>query len=96
MMPGPREIGVNYPCCSAGTRAGPPEDVGGISGYEDFLEAWLDPARSSPDELLLRGRELYLRLPNGVARSKLTNAYFDTTLSTLSTVRSWRIDGSTG
>lgn len=40
----PREVGVKYPRCVAGTRAGPPEDVGGTSGYENFLEAWQDPA----------------------------------------------------
>ena len=28
--------------------------------------------------------------PNGVARSKLTSAYFDTTLDTVSTTRNWR------
>jgi uncharacterized protein (DUF1697 family) len=49
----------------------------------------LDPQRSVPDAFVLRGRDLYLRLPNGVARSKLTNAYFDTTLRTTSTVRNW-------
>ncbi|MBI4952982.1 MAG: DUF1697 domain-containing protein [Myxococcales bacterium] len=50
----------------------------------------LDPGRSPPDELVLRGREIYLRLPNGAARTKLTNAYFDATLATTSTVRNWR------
>jgi hypothetical protein len=39
----PRQIGVNYPRCLAGSRSGPPEDVGGCSGYADFLEAWGDP-----------------------------------------------------
>nr|WP_283193708.1 plasmid pRiA4b ORF-3 family protein [Rhizobium sp. AN80A] len=39
----PREEGVKYPRCIAGKRSGPPEDVGGTSGYADFLEAWLDP-----------------------------------------------------
>ena len=39
----PREEGVKYPRCIAGARSGPPEDVGGTSGYADFLEAWLDP-----------------------------------------------------
>lgn len=36
------EDGVQYPRCVAGVRAGPPEDVGGYSGYAEFLEAWLD------------------------------------------------------
>ncbi|AMK26152.1 MULTISPECIES: plasmid pRiA4b ORF-3 family protein [Sphingobium] len=40
----PRENGTAYPRCVAGRRSGPPEDVGGYSGYADFLEAWLDPA----------------------------------------------------
>ena len=40
----PREAGVKYPRCIAGTRSGPPEDAGGTSGYEDFLDAWRDPA----------------------------------------------------
>lgn len=52
--------------------------------------ASLDPNRSSPDEFAVRGREIYLRLPNGVARTKLTNAYFDSRLATTSTVRNWR------
>jgi len=50
----------------------------------------LDASRSPPDELEARGREVYLCLPNGVARSKLTNAYFDKTLATTSTMRNWR------
>ena len=40
----PREAGVKYPRCIAGTRSAPPEDVGGTSSYEDFLDAWRDPA----------------------------------------------------
>jgi uncharacterized protein (DUF1697 family) len=52
--------------------------------------ATLDPDRSPPDEFAVRGREIYLRLPNGVARTKLTNAYFDSKLGTTSTLRNWR------
>lgn len=52
--------------------------------------AALDPNRSPPDELAVRGREIYLRCPNGIGRSKLTNAWFDTTLGTISTMRNWR------
>lgn len=51
--------------------------------------AALDPARSSPDAFEVRGREIYLHLPNGMARTKLTNAYFDSKLSTVSTARNW-------
>jgi uncharacterized protein (DUF1697 family) len=52
--------------------------------------ARLDPDRSPPDEFVLRGREIYLRCPRGVARTKLTNAWFDAQLDTVSTVRNWQ------
>ncbi|HEY6291853.1 MAG TPA: DUF1697 domain-containing protein [Terriglobia bacterium] len=63
-----------------------------------FLADWpdpdrvnaLDPVRSPPDAFMVRGQEVYLRLPNGVARSKLTNSYFDSKLGTISTARNWR------
>ncbi len=54
------------------------------------LGAALDPRRSPGDAFELRGREIYLHLPNGVARTKLTNAYFDSALATTSTLRNWR------
>ena len=38
-----RQPGVKYPTCVDGVRHRPPEDVGGTGGYEEFLEAWLDP-----------------------------------------------------
>jgi uncharacterized protein (DUF1697 family) len=52
--------------------------------------AALDPARSPPDEFLVRGREVYLSCPNGLGRSKLSNAWFDSKLATVSTGRNWR------
>ena len=52
--------------------------------------AALDPARSLPDTFAVRGREVYVHLPNGMARTKLTNAYFDSKLGTTSTARNWR------
>ena len=52
--------------------------------------AALDPHRSPPDEFVVRERDIYLHLPNGVARSKLTNAYFDKALRTIGTARNWR------
>ncbi len=50
----------------------------------------LDPDRSPPDAFNVRGQEIYLRLPNGGARTKLTNQYFDSKLRTTSTARNWR------
>jgi hypothetical protein len=40
----PPEPGATYPSCIKGRRARPPEDVGGIWGYADFLEAIRDPS----------------------------------------------------
>ena len=50
----------------------------------------LDPNRSPPERFLVVGREIYLCLPNGAGKSKLTNAYFDSKLDTISTLRNWR------
>jgi len=50
----------------------------------------LDPDRSPPDVYIAWDQEIYLRLPNGAGNSKLTNAYFDATLATISTGRNWR------
>ena len=50
----------------------------------------LDPDRSPGDEFLASGREVYLYCPDGFARTKLTNSYFDSRLSTTSTTRNWK------
>ena len=55
----------------------------------EHLEA-LGPDRSPPDEFVVRCREIYLHCPNGLARSKLTNSYFDSRRSTTSTMRNWK------
>ena len=49
----------------------------------------LDPNRSPPDEFIVKGRELYLHTPNGLGRTKLTNAWLDAKLAAVSTVRNW-------
>jgi uncharacterized protein (DUF1697 family) len=51
--------------------------------------AKLDPMRSPGDEFRVIGSEIYLHLPNGAGNSKLTNAYFDSKLSTIGTGRNW-------
>ena len=50
----------------------------------------LDPDRSPPDQFVVQGQQVYLRLPRGVAPTRLTNAWFDAKLATISTGRNWR------
>lgn len=50
----------------------------------------LNPQRSPGDEFVCREQEIYLWAPNGVGKTKLTNAYFDGVLKTISTGRNWR------
>jgi hypothetical protein len=46
------EPGVDYPRCIAGKRACPPEDVGGIWSYPEFLAAIQDPLHPQHAEQL--------------------------------------------
>lgn len=43
-----------------------------------------------PEEVAVKGRDVYLRMPNGVGRSKLSAVLFERTLGTTSTWRNWR------
>ena len=40
-----------WPMCLAGANACPPEDVGGISGYGEFLQAMSDPSHEEHDAM---------------------------------------------
>ncbi len=48
----PAEKGTHYPVCIAGKRACPPEDVGGVWGYDDFLQAIADPKHKMHDRYI--------------------------------------------
>jgi hypothetical protein len=42
-----------YPLCVAGARAAPPEDVGGVTGYEEFLSAIRNPKHKEHHSMLV-------------------------------------------
>ena len=46
------EEDARYPVCLGGERACPPEDVGGVPGYEQFLGAIRDPRHPEHEEYL--------------------------------------------
>jgi hypothetical protein len=47
----PTEPGARYPRCVEGARACPPEDVGGVWGYVDFVAAITDPENEQHEEM---------------------------------------------
>jgi len=48
----PSQEGITYPICLAGKQACPPEDVGGVPGYQHLLEAIMSPEHEDHEELL--------------------------------------------
>ncbi len=43
---------INYPVCIGGERSCPPEDVGGIPGYENFLQIISDPDHEEYEDMI--------------------------------------------
>jgi uncharacterized protein (DUF1697 family) len=52
-------------------------------------QAALRAAHAGPEEIRFAGRELYLYYPNGMGRSKLTNAVIERKLGVTATARNW-------
>lgn len=50
----------------------------------------IDPAQFAPEEFVLQDREVYLRLPNGMGRAKLSPSLFERVLKTPGTARNWK------
>ncbi|MGB7061838.1 MAG: plasmid pRiA4b ORF-3 family protein [Candidatus Zixiibacteriota bacterium] len=48
----PRDKNTDYPMCIAGKRACPPEDCGGVWGYEEFLEIIRNPNHEEHKRML--------------------------------------------
>jgi len=48
----PAEKGVKYPRCLDGARCCPPEDCGGLPGYDDFLRIIADPKDPEHESML--------------------------------------------
>lgn len=46
-----REPGVKYPVCVGGKRACPPENCGGVAGYEQLLEIIMDPSHEEYESM---------------------------------------------
>jgi len=47
----PATTGTVYPRRVGGECSAPPEDVGGVSGYEEFLEALFDPEHEEHEHM---------------------------------------------
>jgi uncharacterized protein (DUF1697 family) len=50
----------------------------------------LDPQEFEPERFVVRGREVYLWLPNGIGRSELAKVLANKPIGTNSTGRNWR------
>jgi hypothetical protein len=48
----PFDPAAPYPRCTGGERSRPPEDVGGVGGYTEFLDAINDPTHDEHDQCL--------------------------------------------
>lgn len=55
------DYAFGYPTIIEGEGACPPEDVGGLSGYEEFLRVWNDPEHPEHEEMRQWGESQHYR-----------------------------------
>ena len=61
-----------------------------LDGAPSAKAKQLDPERGAPGRFAVLSREIYLHVPDGFGRSKLTLDYFERRLGVKGTVRNWR------
>jgi len=71
----PAEAGKKYPVCMAGERACPPEDAGGVSGYERLLKILANPKHKEYKEMKEWLRD-WKGVPGGIFKSEEFNPRF--------------------
>lgn len=71
----PAATETKYPTCIAGERACPPEDAGGVSGYERLLKILADPKHKEHDEMKEWLRD-WKDVPGGIFKSEEFNPRF--------------------
>jgi hypothetical protein len=55
----PADPGMTYPCCIAGKRRAPPDDVGSVTGYEEFVAIMKDPDHEEYEEMVAWYGDVY-------------------------------------
>lgn len=73
----PKEKGTSYPRCIAGENACPPEDVGGIGGYQRFLTTITGHDQQEKEEMLSWARSLTGQYPFDPTRFSPHDVHFD-------------------
>lgn len=58
-------------------------------GSPQSVPPGIDESKIGNDEYVIMGRHVYLYCPDGFARTKLTNAFWERILSTVATTRNW-------
>ncbi len=64
------ETGGRYPICVEGERSCPPEDVGGIGGYDEFLEVIADPKHEQHNDFVEWGGKFDSEMFDAVKATK--------------------------